>query len=323
MKLHDIVEAYIDYKHSLGMRFRSQAAVLQAFNRDRIRQSAEIRREATAQYQPRIHDIRHSAAVHRVIAWYRAGADVQKLLPQLATYLGHVDVASTQRYLTMTAELQPTDRLMIDDPLAVSAAFIPGISGEGTWLQRRYAQGDIPSSVRAMLGGAEEFLEKSTPKEELVDAVKRALARNEREREERTRQRELRARFDALSERELEVLGHVVQGSRRPSLKGSRRHFATKPTVLNRLQHHTHMRRCRRGRREPLQGAWSVAARGGHSADHLCLSGGVPRRHEASSVRLPGARHPAQRHVRHRTRPATRGRRRAHSFHLRDRSRRS
>ena len=33
MKLHDIVEAYIDYKHSLGMRFRSPAAVLRAFNR--------------------------------------------------------------------------------------------------------------------------------------------------------------------------------------------------------------------------------------------------------------------------------------------------
>ena len=71
----------------------------------RIRQWAEIRREATARYQPRIHDLRHSAAVHRLIAWYRAGADVQRLLPQLATYLGHVDVASTQRYLTMTAEL--------------------------------------------------------------------------------------------------------------------------------------------------------------------------------------------------------------------------
>jgi two-component system response regulator FixJ len=73
-------------------------------------------------------------------------------------------------------------------------------------------QGDIPSSVRAMRGGAEDFLEKSAPKEKLIDAVKRALARDEREREERIRQRELRARFDALSERELEVLGHVVKG---------------------------------------------------------------------------------------------------------------
>jgi integrase/recombinase XerD len=71
----------------------------------RLRRCAKIQRESSARYQPRIHDIRHSAAVHRVIAWYRAGADVQRLLPQLATYLGHVDIAGTQRYLTMTAEL--------------------------------------------------------------------------------------------------------------------------------------------------------------------------------------------------------------------------
>lgn len=71
----------------------------------RLRQVAEIRREPTARYQPRIHDIRHTTAVHRLIAWYRAGADVQRLLPQLATYLGHVDLRSTQRYLSMTPEL--------------------------------------------------------------------------------------------------------------------------------------------------------------------------------------------------------------------------
>lgn len=71
----------------------------------RIRQAAGIRREAAARYQPRIHDIRHTAAVHRVIAWYRAGANVQTLLPQLATYLGHVDIRSTQCYLSMTSEL--------------------------------------------------------------------------------------------------------------------------------------------------------------------------------------------------------------------------
>ena len=54
---------------------------------------------------PRIHDIRHTAAVHRVVAWYRAGRDVQRLLPRLATYLGHVDIKSTQRYLHMTTDL--------------------------------------------------------------------------------------------------------------------------------------------------------------------------------------------------------------------------
>ena len=72
--------------------------------------------------------------------------------------------------------------------------------------------GDIPSSVRAMRGGAVDFLEKRAPKEKLLDAVRRALARDAHEREERARRRELRARFDALSERELEVLSHVVQG---------------------------------------------------------------------------------------------------------------
>jgi site-specific recombinase XerD len=54
---------------------------------------------------PRLHDLRHTAAVHRVISWYRSGRDVQRLLPQLATYLGHVELSSTQRYLQMTPEL--------------------------------------------------------------------------------------------------------------------------------------------------------------------------------------------------------------------------
>jgi site-specific recombinase XerD len=56
-------------------------------------------------HPPRIHDIRHTAAVHRVVAWYRVGRDVQRLLPRLATYLGHVDIKSTQRYLHMTTDL--------------------------------------------------------------------------------------------------------------------------------------------------------------------------------------------------------------------------
>ena len=73
-------------------------------------------------------------------------------------------------------------------------------------------QGDIPSTVRAMRGGAEDFLEKRAPKETLLDAVRRALARDAREREERARQHHLRRRFDALTKREREVLAHVVQG---------------------------------------------------------------------------------------------------------------
>lgn len=71
----------------------------------RVRRAAAVQREATASYPPRLHDIRHTSCVHRLVSWYRTGADVQKLLPQLSTYLGHADLSSTQVYLTMTPEL--------------------------------------------------------------------------------------------------------------------------------------------------------------------------------------------------------------------------
>lgn len=54
---------------------------------------------------PRIHDLRHTFAVHRLWAWYRDGADVNARLPWLATYMGHVGIASTHVYLHPTAEL--------------------------------------------------------------------------------------------------------------------------------------------------------------------------------------------------------------------------
>lgn len=71
----------------------------------RLRDSAGVHRHDGSRYQPRLHDLRHAFAVHRLISWYRQGADVQRLLPQLSTYLGHIHIAATQRYLTMTTEL--------------------------------------------------------------------------------------------------------------------------------------------------------------------------------------------------------------------------
>lgn len=57
------------------------------------------------QRPPTFYSLRHSFAVERLIAWYRAGANVQALLPALATYMGHVHYTSTAYYLTATAEL--------------------------------------------------------------------------------------------------------------------------------------------------------------------------------------------------------------------------
>lgn len=71
----------------------------------KVRRAAGIGSATGECRSPRIHDLRHTAAVHRVVAWYRTGRDVQRLLPRLATYLGHIDIKSTQRYLHMTTDL--------------------------------------------------------------------------------------------------------------------------------------------------------------------------------------------------------------------------
>ena len=54
---------------------------------------------------PRIHDFRHRVAVRILIDWYRAGVDVERNLPKLATYLGHAKVTDTYWYLSATPEL--------------------------------------------------------------------------------------------------------------------------------------------------------------------------------------------------------------------------
>jgi two-component system response regulator FixJ len=74
------------------------------------------------------------------------------------------------------------------------------------------SQGDIPSTVQAMRRGAEDFLTKLAPKEDLLDAVNRAIDRDRRERTERVQWEALQARFNLLTPREREVLQHVVQG---------------------------------------------------------------------------------------------------------------
>jgi site-specific recombinase XerD len=71
----------------------------------RLRQYAGVQRSDGGRYQPRFHDLRHTFAVHRLTAWYAQGADVQRLVYHLSVYLGHVDLAATQVYLTMTPEL--------------------------------------------------------------------------------------------------------------------------------------------------------------------------------------------------------------------------
>jgi integrase len=71
----------------------------------KLRKHAGLHREGGPRCQPRLHDLRHTSAVHRLTSWYREGKNVQKLLPQLSVYMGHTHLAATQTYLSMTPEL--------------------------------------------------------------------------------------------------------------------------------------------------------------------------------------------------------------------------
>jgi integrase len=54
---------------------------------------------------PRVHDMRHTFAVHTLLDWHRRGLDISSLLPVLSTYLGHVEPANTYWYLSAVPEL--------------------------------------------------------------------------------------------------------------------------------------------------------------------------------------------------------------------------
>jgi len=99
-----------------------------------------------------------------------------------------------------------TSGLDLQDALARSRPKLPIVFLTG--------HGDIASTVRAMRAGAEDFLEKRCPQAHLVDAVRRALARDAEARADRERRLALRAELETLTAREREVLALVVRGWR-------------------------------------------------------------------------------------------------------------
>jgi integrase len=54
---------------------------------------------------PRLQDFRHTFATQRLVEWYRAGLDVERELPKLSTYLGHVEIGLTYWYIEAVPEL--------------------------------------------------------------------------------------------------------------------------------------------------------------------------------------------------------------------------
>jgi integrase len=60
---------------------------------------------ASGRCGPRPHDLRHGFARQRLRLWYRSGVDLQRRLPDLSVYLGHLNLLGTEIYLKATPDL--------------------------------------------------------------------------------------------------------------------------------------------------------------------------------------------------------------------------
>ena len=112
---------------------------------ERLRSIAGVHRDLRDTYQPRMHDLRYSFAVHRITSWILEKADLNRMLPALAAYMGQVGLGSTERYLKMTPErfrkelrkLSPDEakrRWRDDKPLM---EYLAGLQGTTTRLDQR------------------------------------------------------------------------------------------------------------------------------------------------------------------------------------------
>jgi len=70
----------------------------------RLRRVAGVTRRDGLTSRPRLHDLRHTFAVHRIDAWIKHGADLNRMLPALSVYMGRFGLSSSDRYLTMSPE---------------------------------------------------------------------------------------------------------------------------------------------------------------------------------------------------------------------------
>lgn len=89
-----------------------------------ILEQCEIPRRADG-YGPRIHDIRHTAAVHSLMKMVENGLDIYCALPILSVFLGHKSLSATEGYVRLTKDIYPN---IIEMESPVSAHVFPNNS---------------------------------------------------------------------------------------------------------------------------------------------------------------------------------------------------
>jgi FixJ family two-component response regulator len=132
------------------------------------------------------------AAGYRV-ALYESGGDLLKTRP-----------SSDPGCILLDLRMSGLTGLELQDRLKETDCILPIVFLTG--------HADIPSSVKAIKAGAEDFLAKPVSKKTLLEAVERALARYRERRDQHDRIGGLRARLSALTPREHEVFALVVRG---------------------------------------------------------------------------------------------------------------
>jgi FixJ family two-component response regulator len=114
------------------------------------------------------------------------------------------DSPDTPGCLVLDLQLPGVDGLELQERLRREKEPLPVVFLTG--------HGDVPSSVRAMKRDAVDFLTKPVLKDDLIEAIRRAIARNATARQTQKEEDELLARYEGLTRREREVLTFVVRG---------------------------------------------------------------------------------------------------------------
>jgi two-component system response regulator FixJ len=154
--------------------------------------------------QPTVFVVDDDAAVRKSLRWLLESVSLP--VETFATGQEFLDAFDPDRpgCLVVDVRLPEMSGLELQERLAARGATLPAIVIT--------AHGDVPMAVRAMKGGAIDFLEKPFSDQLLLDRVQQALRLDSQVRQQRERQGQVVARLNLLTPREREVLERVVQG---------------------------------------------------------------------------------------------------------------
>jgi site-specific recombinase XerD len=111
--LHRSLKSYCNYHHQQGQGTRqfflsndgkplTEGLLNETFQR--LRRCAGIARHDGIAQPPRMHDLRYTFAVHRLTAWHKHGANLNRMIPALSVYMGYMNLSAAARFLHLTPE---------------------------------------------------------------------------------------------------------------------------------------------------------------------------------------------------------------------------